>query len=248
MGKRWVIPDIHGCPDTLKALIEEQIKPTLNDELYFLGDYIDRGPGSKEVIDYIRKLKKDGYSVTTLKGNHEDFLLELYDAEMNSKSAWYNVFGNQKRKQWFRIGGKECLKSFNVNSVKEIPVEYIEWLQGLEYYARLDEFVLVHAGLNFKHSDPYKDKHSMMWIRDYPIQPWKIQNRKIIHGHVPVTLELINLSIKTESYQFIDLDNGTYMTDMAGYGNLVSLELNEMKMVIQDNRDEVAEQYRSIEK
>ena len=242
MHKRWVIPDIHGCANTLKALIEEHIMPTRTDEIYFLGDYIDRGPGSKDVIDYIRKMQKDEYSVTALKGNHEDFVLELYDAEMNSRNAWYKVFGNQKKKSWYTIGGKECLKSFGISSLRDIPVEYIEWMKNLEHYAKLDGFVLVHAGLNFSHSDPFKDKHSMMWIRDYPIQPWKIQNRRIIHGHVPVNLDLINLSIQNEFYQFIDLDNGTYMTDKSGYGNLVALELNEMKMVIQDNRDEVAPQ------
>ena len=242
MNKRWVIPDIHGCADSLKALIEEQIRPTRNDEIYFLGDYIDRGPGSKQVIDYIRNMQKDEYNITALKGNHEDFLIELYDLEVNSKGAWNKLFGSQKKRSWFTIGGKETLKSFGVNAVKDIPVEYIEWMKNLEHYAKLDDFVLVHAGLNFKHSDPFKDKHSMMWIRDYPIQPWKIQNRRIIHGHVPVNLELINLSVSNAFYQFIDLDNGTYMKDKSGYGNLVSLELNEMKMVIQDNRDDVVPQ------
>jgi serine/threonine protein phosphatase 1 len=242
MQKRWVIPDIHGCANTLKALIEEQIKPTRNDELYFLGDYIDRGPDSKGVIDYIRTLQKDEYLITALKGNHEDFLLELYDAELKSANAWYNVFGSRKRRNWFAIGGRECLKSFGIANLKEIPLEYIEWMKSLQYYAKLDDFVLVHAGLNFKHSDPFKDKHSMMWIRDYPIQPWKIQNRRIIHGHVPVSLELISLSVQNKFYQFIDLDNGTYMSDKSGYGNLVAVELNEMRMVIQDNRDEVAPQ------
>jgi serine/threonine protein phosphatase 1 len=61
MKKRWVIPDIHGCVNTLKALIEEQIKPARYDELYFLGDYINCGPESRAVIDYIRFLQKDEY-------------------------------------------------------------------------------------------------------------------------------------------------------------------------------------------
>jgi len=75
-----VIPDVHGCVNTLKALIEERIKPTRYDELYFLGDYIDRGPDSRGVIDFIRHLQEDEYTVTALKGNHEDFVVELYDA------------------------------------------------------------------------------------------------------------------------------------------------------------------------
>jgi serine/threonine protein phosphatase 1 len=242
MSKRWVIPDIHGCYNTLKALIEEQIQPTKSDELYFLGDYIDRGPKSKDVIDFIRQLQKDEYTVTALKGNHEDFFIELYDTEMKSSNAIAKILGIKKRRNWYAIGGKEFLKSFGVTKIKDVPSDYIDWMRELKYCAKLDDFVLVHAGLNFKHSDPYKDKHSMMWIRDYPIQPWKIQNRRIIHGHVPVSLELINLSVENKFYQFIDLDNGTYMTGKSGYGNLVALELNEMKMVIQDNRDEVAPQ------
>jgi serine/threonine protein phosphatase 1 len=216
--------------------------PTRNDELYFLGDYIDRGPGSKEVIDYIRHLQKDEYSVTALKGNHEDFMLELYDIETKPASLMGKIFGPQKRRNWFAIGGREFLKSFKINNVREVPPEYIQWMKDLQYFVKLDDFILVHAGLNFAHSDPFKDKHSMMWIRDYPIKPWKIQNRRIIHGHVPVSLELISLAVENKFYQFIDLDNGTYVTDKSGYGNLVALELNEMKMVIQDNRDEVAPQ------
>ena len=240
MPKQWVIPDIHGCAETLRVLIEEQIRPSKSDELYFLGDYIDRGPGSKEVIDYIRKLQKEEYTVFPLKGNHEDFVVELYELEVNNKSTWSKIFGSRKKRNWFAIGGREFLKSFKVNTLRDVPPDYIEWMKNLEHYAKLDRFVLVHAGLNFKPSDPFRDKHSMMWIRDYPIKPWKIQNRRIIHGHVPVTLELISLAVQNEFYQFIDLDNGTYMTDKTGFGNLIALELNEMRMVIQDTRDEVA--------
>jgi serine/threonine protein phosphatase 1 len=241
MHKRWVIPDIHGCSNTLKALMEEQIIPSRHDELYFLGDYIDRGPGSKEVIDYIRKMQNDEYNITVLKGNHEDFVLELYEIEMKS-DLLKKMFGFKKRRNWFAIGGREFLRSFKINNLREIPPEYIEWMKNLQYYVKLDDFVLVHAGLNFAHTDPFKDKHSMIWARDYPIKPWKIQNRRIIHGHVPVSLEVITNSITNKSIPYIDLDNGSYANDKSGFGNLVALELNEMRMVIQDCRDEIAPQ------
>jgi len=237
MKKRWVIPDIHGCLNTLKALIEEQIKPARSDELYFLGDYIDRGPESRAVIDYIRNLQKEGYSVTPLKGNHEDFLVELYDAEMQSKNPWFLRFSDLKKKSWYAIGGKETLKSFGIRSLKEMPLEYIEWMRNLDYYVSLDKFILVHAGLNCNIDDPFTDTRAMLWLRDYQILPEKTGNRKIIHGHVPVNLQFIDLSIKNNMYKFIDLDNGPYMSGTDGYGNLVALELTEMQMVIQDNRD-----------
>jgi hypothetical protein len=79
----------------------------------------------------------------------------------------------------------------------------------------------------------------MLWLRDYEILPEKTGNRKIIHGHVPVDLQFINYSIKNDIYRFIDLDNGPYLSGRDGYGNLVALELTNMEMVIQDNRDSI---------
>jgi serine/threonine protein phosphatase 1 len=237
MNKKWVIPDIHGYVNTLKALIDEKIKPDHTDELYFLGDYIDRGPGIKEVLDYLRNLEKEEFSVTTLKGNHEDVLVELYDDELKSKNPWFLHLADHKRKSWMSMGGKETLKSFGVRSIKEIPSGYIEWMRNLKYFVSLDKFILVHAGLNCNIDDPFSDKLSMLWLRDYKIIPEKTGFRKIIHGHVPVNLQFIDLTLKNKGYNFIDLDNGPYLAGREGYGNLVALELTEMEMVIQDNRD-----------
>ncbi|MCK5774959.1 MAG: serine/threonine protein phosphatase, partial [Bacteroidales bacterium] len=75
--KRWVIPDIHGYAKTLKSLLA-QIRPAKEDHLIFLGDYIDRGPDSKGVIDEIMRLQNEGHRVTALMGNHESFLLSNY--------------------------------------------------------------------------------------------------------------------------------------------------------------------------
>ena len=72
MRNRWVIPDIHGYLNTLKSLIENRISLTKEDTLYFLGDYIDRGPNSKGVIDYIMSLQDQDYDIHCLRGNHED--------------------------------------------------------------------------------------------------------------------------------------------------------------------------------
>lgn len=237
MKKRWIIPDIHGCAKTLQALIEELIRPARYDELYFLGDYIDRGPQSKGVIDYIRRLQNDEFSITLLKGNHEDFLLELYDAEQKSRSKWWHHFANRKLMAWNSIGGKKTLESFGVGQVGEIPAEYIEWMRLLKYYVILEDFVLVHAGLNFELDNPFDDTRAMLWLRDYEIRPEKIGNRRIIHGHVPVHMELITLAVNQKNYKFIDLDNGPYISGKDGFGNLVALELSTMNMVIQDNRD-----------
>lgn len=237
MTKQWVIPDVHGYVKTLRCLMEEIIRPARYDEIFFLGDYIDRGPDSKGVIDYIRGLHDDGFKIITLKGNHEDFMVELYGTEERSSTGWLFTFAARKRKAWNAIGGKETLASFGANHLKEVPREYIEWMRNLPYYAVLDDFVLVHAGLNFNRQDPFEDKQAMLWFRDYDIIPEKIGNRRIVHGHVPVNMELITLAVKNKFYKFIDLDNGPYIQGRSGFGNLVALELTGMELVIQDNRD-----------
>jgi serine/threonine protein phosphatase 1 len=237
MPKRWVIPDIHGYVKTATSLVTDLIKPMRSDEIYFLGDYVDRGPDSKGVIDFIRSLQKSGYNVTALKGNHEDFMVELYDAEKKSKNPWWHNFGNKKHKAWLEIGGKPTLASFGVQHIREVPAEYIEWMRNLTHFVELDDFVLVHAGLNFKIENPFDDLQSMLWLREYEIKPEKIGGRRIIHGHVPVNMELITQSIRNKFYKFIDLDNGPYLTGKDGFGNLVALELGSMEMTIQYNMD-----------
>ena len=237
MREHWVIPDIHGCAKTLKALIEEMIKPSKHDWLYFLGDYIDRGPGSKEVIDYLMHLQYEDYNIRLLMGNHEDYLVKSYEEEINLKSLFGLKYKNRKKKEWLFHGGKETMESFKLDDLKDFPPKYVEWMKNLEYYIELENFILVHAGFNFNSENPFQDKESMLWVRDFEIDSNIVKNKKIIHGHVPVSLEFIDISIKNKSYKFIDLDNGCYMHDRVGYGNLLALELNSLEYKVQYNLD-----------
>ncbi|NTV84837.1 MAG: serine/threonine protein phosphatase [Bacteroidales bacterium] len=237
MIKQWVIPDIHGYLETLKALIEDKIKPSRSDTIYFLGDYIDRGPDSKGVIDYIIELQKDDYQVRTLRGNHEDYLLRTYDNENARKNFLGITYQDNLKKEWYKYGGKETLKSFGVSNVHEIPEHYIKWMRNLEYFIPLDHYILVHAGLNFEIQDPFTDKESMLWIKSFKVDPLKIGSRKVIHGHVPVSLDFIRMLKSTDKYHYIDLDNGIYMPHKAGFGNLVALELTSMQLEVQPNVD-----------
>lgn len=239
MAKTWVIPDIHGCASTLDVLLRDHIKPTKQDHLIFLGDYIDRGPDSKRVIDIIMELQEKGYQITALKGNHEESCIQAWEDDSKRKGFLGYRTKSRLQKEWEAYGGKETLESFGAVWAHEIPVKYIDWFKSLKYFIELDQFIAVHAGLNFKVDNPFSDTRAMMWIRDYEIIPEKIQNKRIIHGHVPVNLEFIDLSIKSSSYRFIDLDNGIYMTQKAGYGNLVALELTSMHYKIQSVVDEI---------
>ncbi len=236
--RTWVIPDVHGCLRTLRTLIEDMIELRKDDALIFLGDIIDRGPDSKGVIDYIMKLGSNGIKTTVIKGNHEDYMARVYRDEFE-KSGLQKLFGirSASYKDWMMYGGEETMQSFNTYNVKEIPVKYIEWIESLEFYLKWKNFLIVHAGFNFENDNIFSDTTSMMWIREYKIDPTKLGTRKIIHGHVPVTLDFIYQSINSNSFQFIDLDNGVYMSDKPGYGNLLALELNTMELLVQPNID-----------
>lgn len=237
MREHWVIPDIHGCAKTLRALIEDLIQPSKHDWIYFLGDYIDRGPSSKEVVDYVMYLQKEEYNIRTLMGNHEDYLIKSFEDELNLKSIMGIKQSNKKKKEWLFHGGKDTMKSFGLTDLKDFPKDYLEWMKSLEYYIELDNFYLVHAGFNFTIKNPFDDKDSMLWIREYDIDKKKIGNKRIVHGHVPVSLEFIDLNIKNKTYKYIDLDNGCYMTKRDGFGNLVALELNSLEYKVQYNLD-----------
>ncbi len=234
MNKKWVIPDIHGCYETFVQLIEEKINPTRQDEIYLLGDYIDRGPNSKGVIDYIIQLQEKGYRVFPLKGNHEDVFLRCYAHEKNA-GGLIGLF--ELKESWLYFGGKATLRSFHVSNLIDVPEAYMDYLENLPFYQILDDYILVHAGLNFSIQDPFSDQLSMLWIKDFQVDYKKTGGRKVIHGHVPFTLDEIKQGID-ESRSF-SLDNGCVYHTRKGMGNLIALELNSQSLAIQPNLDSV---------
>ena len=76
MKRTFVIADIHGCNKTLRALIENKLVPSKEDQFIFLGDYIDRGPDTKGVISYLISIKESFRNSVFLRGNHEQMFLE----------------------------------------------------------------------------------------------------------------------------------------------------------------------------
>ncbi len=233
--KKWVISDIHGCAKTLRTIIEERIVPDHDDLLYFVGDYIDRGPDSKGVIDYIISLEEQGYNVRKLKGNHEEYLLLSYDQAMLQKEKLKFFKKNKFLEEWKKHGGKNTLKNFNVKNVKNIPDKYINWIRNLEYYFEEEKYFIVHAGFDFTMKNPFEDKHAMLWIRSFEVNPEKIQNKKVIHGHVPVSLDFIKLCLNKSKYNFIPLDNGCFLKGKNDMGNLIAFEMNNSELIVQPN-------------
>lgn len=237
MSKEWVIPDIHGCLRSLRSLVETHIVPAKDDRIYFLGDFVDRGPDSRGVLDYVMGLQAQGYAIVALKGNHEEFFVKAWDEEKELKSFLFFKQTNKSRAQWLKHGGVEAMESFGTENLLDIPAHYIEWMRNLPLYHELEKFVLVHAGLNFDIPDPFQDTQTMLWVREFKVRSYKIGYRRVLHGHVPVSLDFIDLTIKSSSYPFIDLDNGCYMNNRSGFGNLLALELGSMELKVQPNID-----------
>lgn len=235
MSQRWIIPDIHGCVETVKALLESMLRVTKEDQLYFLGDYIDRGPDGKGVLDYFMHLQEEGYNVHFIKGNHEDLCVKAYEADQKKQ---FLGMKHVEQKEWEAVGGKTTLKSFGVKHPREIPKKYIDWMNECLPYIELEKYILVHAGMNFRLPDPFVDTHSMMWTRSFQVDFRKSHGKKIIHGHIPVDYSFIMLVIENSHYRdFIALDNGVYETDKSGQGNLMAYNPDTREIIAQSNMD-----------
>jgi len=173
-GKFYLIGDIHGQLSKLKNLISK-IKPDLesNDLIIFLGDYLDRGPKSFEVIEFLLKLKSEN-NIVCLLGNHEDMFLRFVAIGDN----YNNYMAN---------GGRYTIKSY-IKNIKEfkIPESHKRFYNSLKLYYESDSFLAVHAGINPKVRDiAAQDRNDLIWIRDDFYQYNKKWDKTVIFGHTP---------------------------------------------------------------
>ena len=223
--RQFAISDIHGCLDTFKALLKT-IQFSKTDELYLLGDYIDRGPDSKGVIDHIWHLQEEGYTVKCIVGNHELMLLQVLEEE--HLLPW-----------WSKHGGAETMLSFGQFHPSLFPKKYLDFFAGLPYFFDLDDFLLVHAGFNFAAENPFGDTHAMAWIRawyDDLDRDW-LGNRIIIHGHTPATQSTIRLQHQNlETLPILGIDNGC-VYHRNGLGYLCALELGTMALTFEARKN-----------
>lgn len=213
----YVISDIHGHNKTFQKLLKE-IDFSKTDTLYLLGDLIDRGPESKEVLDTVIAMQSEGYSIICLLGNHERMMLNaLQDFQWEMS--------------WVQQGGKETLFSFLAPSVDKIPNEYIDFIKTFEYYIESNNFILVHAGLDMTTDNPFADTEAMLWLRKWEEKfniGW-LGDRTVIHGHSPVRTEEIESALE-QNAKVVCIDNGCFVTS-EGYGKLGALHLESRKFI-----------------
>ena len=219
--RSFVIGDVHGCAATLRRLVEEKLRPLSTDCIYMLGDLIDRGPDSKGVLDFILELRERGLSVDSIRGNHEEMCRQAGND--------HHYLG-----LWTANGGLATLASFQADGPGDIPQRYRNFLDSLPLYIQLDDFVLVHAGLNFDTPNPFEDTSAMLWTRSPFVDRQRIGGRRLICGHTTVSLTRLQASL---NYSKIMLDNGCVFGGLPEMGNLAALELESMTLFLQPNID-----------
>lgn len=229
---KFAISDIHGCKKSFVALLEK-IAFSKADSLFLLGDYVDRGPDSKGVIDLIWALQNEGYQIICLRGNHEELVLRAASLNFNFLE------------KWLLTDGKDTMNSFGVEQCADIPQEYLHWMDGLPYFMEVDDYLLVHAGLDFRLTDPLADTSEMCWLRGWHTNiryDW-LGNRTILHGHTPIELDAIKIQLLSLNItQYLDIDAGCVYGDprhwkREGLGYLCAFDMTNQRLFFQENLD-----------
>lgn len=173
MNRTCIIGDIHGCSTSLVNLLTAVERQA--DTIVFLGDYIDRGPDSKKVIDSILELKQQ-YSVITLLGNHE-YMLRNYLAENDN-----GLF--------LQFGGQETLASYGLPpdappaALKAaIPKKHLGFLYDLSLLWENKHAFYVHAGLQPGVHSSRQSRNWCLWARDAFIRSPHDFGKPVIFGH-----------------------------------------------------------------
>ncbi|MBZ8181414.1 MAG: metallophosphoesterase family protein [Oscillatoria sp. PMC 1051.18] len=191
--RKIFIGDVHGHYDALMSLLEA-IAPGKNDRVYFLGDLIDRGPKSAQVVSFVIENKYQ-----CLLGNHEEMLLLAKEDPSNATLQ-----------AWLYSGGNSTMKSYGQRG---IPEEHIEWMKNLPIYLDLGDVWLVHAGVNPNLPLEKQTSDQFCWIRDefHSSKKPYFPDKLIITGHtITFTLPGVIPGKLAQGEGWLDIDTGAY--------------------------------------
>ena len=160
------IGDVHGCRAALDAPLQS-LKLRADDALIFLGDYIDRGPDSRGVVERVIELGARP-STVTLRGNHEDWLLR---AQHDPK--WFD--------SWLGVGGEETLISYDAFAASDLPATHLEFIEQTRFFFQSETHIFVHAALGTKPPHETLDT-TLLWGKFNSIPPHP-SGKRVICGH-----------------------------------------------------------------
>ena len=207
----FAIGDIHGCARELEVLLAG-LPLAAGDTVACVGDYIDRGPASRQVIDLLLALRqRAGIHTVFLKGNHEDMCLSYVEQQ--------GLWGES----WHLNGGVATLRSYGIDArldgrevATRLPATHLEFLRSLVPYLLTDRYLLVHAGIRPGRPLVDQDPEDLLWIREEFILTPHSLPQTIVFGHTPQRNVLVDVPSK------IGIDTGCVYG-----GALTALELRD---------------------
>ncbi len=170
-GRTLAIGDVHGCYRALATLLE-LISITPADTVVFLGDVIDRGPSSKQVVDRIITLR-DECKVVFIMGNHEEMMRDA-------------ISGRGLLNAWLDVGGQAMLDSYG-GSADDISPEHIRFLISASPFWETDSEIFIHTNLESQVSLPNQSSDFLRWKHLGGLEPPHISGKRIICGHTSQT-------------------------------------------------------------
>ena len=212
------IGDIHGCLKQLislqKKIINSESFKKDNDLLIYLGDYIDRGPHTKIVINQIIKLQKENIKSIFLMGNHEQVMIDFLFNKINNLRYWLSLGADQTFRSYDievaefikdGFGDKKIEKLRNV-FLNQLTEKHIYFLKNLKLSYTLGKYLFVHAGVNPEKSILEQNKEDFLWSRSDKFFDKNFKFEKIVvHGHTPEK-EVVNFPYR------INIDTGCFFS------------------------------------
>jgi len=175
MNRIFAIGDIHGCHDKILSLIDRIDIRWSEDTLVFLGDYIDRGPRSFEVLEFLIDLKKKYPKTIFLKGNHEAMFL--------------NFLSGAETLTYIYNGGQQTIDSYYKHSEDkprlQIPEEHLDFLNSLVLCHQTEDYIFVHAGMRPGTPVEKQSAEDMLWIREPFVSTPNHFGKPVVFGHTP---------------------------------------------------------------
>ena len=216
----YAIGDIHGRHDLMIALLEKvrldmisirsRLRTKIPTFIVFLGDYIDRGHESKQVIETLCNIKFDHTELIFLKGNHEEAALKFLDMEQ-SDTAWLSYGGRETLASYGISCPSEGLDEISLINVKAtfkefLPSHHLAFLEQLQSYWISGQYMFVHAGIDPKKPPEEQSDKEYLWIRDGFLSSIRKLPYIIVHGHTPE-------DSPTWDGRRIGIDTGAYISN-----------------------------------
>jgi serine/threonine protein phosphatase 1 len=211
--RAYAVGDVHGRLDLLEHLLARihadlQHRPVARTLLVFVGDLVDRGPSSAQVLERLRTYRRPGIETVFLLGNHEEVLLRILAGDSSLVGGW------------LKFGGLQCLESYGVNAEQllgrsadgiievaraVVPKSHVQFLESFADSCRFGDYLFVHAGIRPGIALEEQSQSDLRWIRE----PFLLDERD--HGFVVVHGHTIAEEVQ-ERPNRIGIDTGAYRT------------------------------------